>query len=330
MSLKLSKLSPSIVPNFPVSDYLTLGNEFSRGDIRRVMSRSELMTFLDCPRRWVSGYREEGETASTIWGSLVDCLLLTPEKFDEQYAVCPETYLSTPKKKGDEPEAKKWNKNATFCQEWEASQDGKEVISSRLLSNAQAAVKRIMNDEMLSEFVDDSYKSVLVRAEWHDRETGLVVPIKCLLDILPNDGKSLADLKTCQNAKEKEWVQHLERYNYHVQAALFLDAYNVASGEDRLEFRHIVQENFAPFEYVPRTLSTSFLELGRAKYRAALQTYCRCIAEGNFHGYTSRNTYKGWQIVEPTKWMADSSNEFIPDMKPPVQEEELNRDEVTP
>jgi hypothetical protein len=62
------------------------------------MSRSELVEFYECPAKWILGPHGDDSTPSMDFGSLVDCLVTQPERFDDLFAVCPETYTN---KKGE-------------------------------------------------------------------------------------------------------------------------------------------------------------------------------------------------------------------------------------
>jgi len=68
----------------------------------QIVSKSMLWKFAKNPRR----YRDSPPmtiTDAMRWGSLVDCMALTPDRFASSYAITPETYPSA--KEGPKP----WN-----------------------------------------------------------------------------------------------------------------------------------------------------------------------------------------------------------------------------
>lgn len=283
------------------------GSLMKRGQKDFVMSRSELCEFAICPSRWINGYRGDSETSSTEWGQLIDCMVLEPEKFNERFAVTPQTY---PDAKTGEP--KTWNWNANHCKEWRDNLNGKIAVKWETFNSAEEAVTRLKSDKLLSALIDCSQKQVFVMAEYHDHETGLVVPIKTLIDLLPAKnhpqfGKSIADLKTSVSAVPRDWRRFVFECDYHTQAALYIDAYTAATNEERIEFRHVIQENFHPYETSRRILSSEFLELGRAQYLQALKRYCQCLESGEWPSYDDegREVIEGWQLVQPEAWMID-------------------------
>lgn len=213
-----------------------------RGDRGFVMSRGELMLFAECPHRWRAGFFQ-GDTKATEWGSLIDCLALQPARFDDLFAVAPETYPDS--KTG---EKKDWNWNATFCKEWRKEQGGRRVIKSDAFKSAQTAVKRLHAIPQVCELLTNSKKQVMATAVYVDRETGLSIPVRTLSDSIPNASKSLVDLKTAASANPHTWGRAVFEHDYDAQAALNLDVYVAATGEDRCDFIHIVQENFEPYE----------------------------------------------------------------------------------
>ena len=70
----------------------------------------------------------------------------------------------------------------------------------------------------------------------------------------------------------RAWRSKVFKFNYDAQAALYLDVWEVATGEDRQDFKHIVQESYAPYQTQLRLISAEFLEIGRMKYQKALRS----------------------------------------------------------
>jgi len=278
-----------------------------RGDPRFVMGRGELMTFAQCPSRWVKGYQSK-DTDSTDWGSLMDCRILDPDQFEAKYVVAPATYLADGRKKGDPQVEKPWNRNATFCKEWEEAHKDKTIIKATEKGESDAALTFLGSDRQICELLEVSEKQVMVVAEYGDKDTGLVVPVKILIDLVPafasRYGKLLFDLKTSFTADPARWPRVVFEHGYHVQAAMYLDVWTSATGEDRVEFGHIVQENFFPFEPSKMAMSQDFLAMGREAYLGALRKYCQCLADNEWPGYPPAHLcINGWNYAQPEAWM---------------------------
>lgn len=267
-------------------------DEYHRQDAKRgakdySMSRSEIVEFASCPAKYILGPQSDDSTPATDWGSMIDCLLTSPDKFDVLFAVAPETYPDS--KTG---ESKPFTLASKWCKEWKAEQGDKRIIKSAIKSDADAAVKAIQADEAVSELIKVSRKQVFVIGFWKDAATKLEIPVRVLIDLVPPKehptmGKWLADFKTARNGDPAAWARVVDDQAYDVQAALYTDLYCAATKEDRTDWIFSVQENVAPFHVTkPMPAMTSeFLTWGRLKYQSALAYYAQCLATNNWPSY---------------------------------------------
>lgn len=274
-----------------------------RGDKSRVMGRSDLMEFYRCPSRWRDGYKSDA-TDSTEWGDLMDTLLLSPDEFDNRYIVTPDTY---PDGKGV---LKPWNWNANHCKDWRAEQEPRICLKTEEWERARTALAKLRANSSIKRLLDDADRQVHVTGVYHDAATGLHIPVQALLDIVPHHPDfrmCRADFKTSLTANGRRWSRISFDRGYHVQAALYTDLANAATGEERTDWVHIVQENFAPYEvaFPNPMLSQEFIELGRATYRQALREYCWSLATDTWPSYSPADlVIEDFQIIEPEPWMA--------------------------
>lgn len=303
------------VPNFDPLVYHAMNKGVKRGDPKFIMSSHELARFYACPRKWIDTMTEE-DFSGRVWGNGIDCLVLTPDRFDSLFAIRPATYYNEKTGK-DVP----WSGNSNACKQWLAEHKDKMVIPERLpepedgepevrkgalspsLHELKLAVSRLREDKRICELLDCSEKQVYVTVEYRDRDTGLTINFKCLIDLVPSRdhkmfGKSLADLKTSRYAGMWAWRQDVKKFGYHVQAATYIDAYHMATGDERIEFRHAIQENVDPFVTARRLLSGDHIELGRFIYVNALKFYARCLKNQFWPDYDDMSeTLDGWQLV---------------------------------
>lgn len=273
----------------------------TRGHPDFVMDGKDLKNFDRCPHRWRGGHNDDDETTATDWGKLLDCLLITPSAFERRFAVCPETYTN------DKGEEKPWTFQAKVCKEWRQQHEGSEIVKADDVLRASSAAKLIMADEQYSVVIPASRRQVMLTGFYDDVETGLRIPIKSLLDLVPPE-KYLVDLKTSKDAHPRPWKQQVFKYHYHVQAARHLDLWNAAHNDTRNEFRHIVQESFEPFEIGKRMLSAEFISHGRYSYVKALKRYAECLKRDEWPGYDSPASNADLVIddhlvVSPESWM---------------------------
>lgn len=183
-------------------------------------------------------------------GSLVDCLTLTPELFEQEYLCEPKRVAvrkdGTPYANGQQDPAQK--------AAWEAAEaTGITVLSTEELERGKALACRAT--EHLAErglLLGKTYQSQV--AMWVClRELGgspLAMPVVVtgMMDILPLEGASVWDLKTTSmdvdNALKLQYA--MEDYHYGVQAALYTDMFNLCTGEMRCEFSFLFVGTGAP------------------------------------------------------------------------------------
>ena len=285
-----------------------------RGERDYIMSVSGLKEFIECPAKFLAKDEDDEATASKDWGSLIDCLLLVPEQFNERFAVTPETY---PDSKTGEP--KKWAANATYCRDWKESRNeaGIEIVRRNTYDEALKAVARMKSDSRIMTFINDSDKQVWLATEWHDEKTGLVIPFRVMLDLRPrNDSefyKCLGDMKAIKSAALVPFQRQVFQYKWHVQAAAYHDVYVSAfPNEDRCTWCFVIQENKPPFQFGRRILSEEFDALGRATYTRALANYCQCLKHNHWPDFDETDeSADGWSFVKPEPWM-ESDGLFAP------------------
>ena len=306
--------------------------DIERGSPDYPISPSTLKEIARCPHRWRAGYVSP-DTKAKEWGNLLDTQLLTPERFEARYVLQPETYPAPAThasvKKGliEAGSPLPWNGNATYCDNWlqeQAAKDLQPVSAKQWLSLADAT-KRFAADEVLKDFLEASDRQVMVVGEWVDEGTKLVIPVRCLIDLVPWHEsewglKSLGDLKTTRSASPFAFKRFCYDMGYHVQAAFDLDLYNAATGEQRCQWCFLLQENFAPWETSKCFLSQEFEQIGRSSYRESLALYARCLKTGKWNGYDDHDeASQGWSCLQADPWM-ESASMFAP--KPDFEEEE--------
>lgn len=286
-------------------EYLSIPDVTERGHADYPMSSTTLRNFGSCPSRFRSGYIPPDSKAKGF-GRLLDCMDLTADQFTKRYAIQPLEYVN------EDGDKKKWNNNAQVCREWKQLRvaEGKEVVTMTDVKACEAAVARLRSDDILNAFLLSSDCQVWVQGDWQDEATGLSVPCRCLIDCVPRldteFAKALGDLKTTRNGSLMVFQRWCFQAGYHVQAAFDMDLYVAATGEDRVSWCWLVQENFEPWETARRLCSQDLLTLGRATYQRLLANYCQCLKSGKWPSYDDHDeAAQGWSIVEPEPFMAE-------------------------
>lgn len=209
-----------------------------------VVSKTDLAEFARSPFRYhcrkVNGEREE--TAAMRRGSLIDTLVLTPELFDELYAlpwlptepkVVRKQKDGTPYKSGEQDPEQKARWGAAKAAH-EAACAGKTLITQKELEEAHVVARRALNhleERGLRRGV--SYETQVAFFVVVDDVGGKPLDhtlIVCgMADILPHAesefGAEVMDLKSTSAdvTSAHELTKHAERLLYGVQAALYAD-----------------------------------------------------------------------------------------------------------
>lgn len=281
--------------------------EAQRGSPDLVVRSHVLTEILRNAQRWYKGYVSP-ESKSKEFGNVFDCLLLTPQQWTRRFAVLPVDAPKKPTKaqlNAANPSPKTLE-DIRWWDEWTRNNPG-ELVSQDLNGRVHAAVNRIREDKLIADLLDSSKKSVMLVAEWQDKQSGLTVPVKALLDIVPRAdhpifGNSLWDLKTCRNASPRAFQRDAQTYGYAIQAALYRDLWNAASGEARTDFGHVVIENYPPYEFrtPPPLMTQRFIDHGRLLYQKAFGIYCGALASGEWPSYDRRNG--DWPLTDCDDW----------------------------
>lgn len=278
-----------------------------RGSPKFTMRPHVLAEILRNARRWVDGY-ESPESKAKAYGDMLDCIALTPLKWPQRFCTLPS---DAPRRPSDRQRNAKDPSEATILSikwwdKFNAENEGKTIIDADDLGSVQAAVRALRSHVQIAELLQISACQVWISATYTDKQTGISVPVKSCLDILPDPkhpifGDSIADLKTARNVGPRQFARAVFDYNYDLQAALELDIFEAATGEKRSQFYHIAQENYAPYHCRLPALAEAFIGRGRMRYQFALAKYCRCLDSGSWPGYDEVE----WPITTPEPWMLD-------------------------
>lgn len=133
---------------------------------------------------------------------------------------------------------------------------------------------------------------------------GAMVQCRGMLDHL--DGVTIYDLKTCRSAHPEACQRHIDDYGYAVQHAAYVEAVETLKPTlaGRIKFVFVFFELEPPYAVTPIRLSGEFRELGKRRWRRAVETWERCIRTGEWPGYTD-----GIIEIEPRPWALTQDTE---------------------
>ena len=129
-----------------------------------------------------------------------------------------------------------------------------------------------------------------VSAVWRDEDTGVVC--KGRLDRLTTVGgwSMIVDLKTTKSAMRHSFSKDLYNYQYHQQAAMYLDGCYALAPHPR-KYVFIAVEKEPPFLVATMELEDDAIDLGRDEYKKHLRMYADCLQSGRWPGYDEGISY---------------------------------------
>lgn len=262
-------MKPGIYPDLPETDYHALDYVSSSGLAR--IDRSP------------AHYRVPIQSSpSMVLGSLVHCLVLEPDLFDERYAVAPDCDRRT--KAGKET--------------WQAfmdASDGLTLIKPQEHEQAQAMAKAVADHQ--------DAMDILMRS--HEHEVSLIwdedgARCKARCDIVTATGA--CDLKTTRDASPGGFSRAIASYLYHQQAAHYLRGL-AALKRPADSWQWICVEPLPPYAVGVYTASSEMLEEGDRRRARNMARLAACKFADDWPAYDSQTlNLPGWAHITDLEW----------------------------
>lgn len=253
-----------------------LGREYYKGgatpqNLDGYVSKSMLFDFFKSPYKWLHSKKRES-TPAMDFGRLVHAITLTPEDLGE--------FVKSPFDNFRTKEAQNWKA--------EAIESGMTIVSDEDFDRAYAISKVFWADQ-----TEDGETEVAVYSQIGD------VKLKGMIDVVPASSNCLIDLKTTASIDGIEGLTRtIISRGYHWQAALYLDLWNAATGENRNEFLFFFVETLAPHEGAWVSLDQEFIRHGRNGYMQAISKWNECLKLNKFP-----KQIEGIQTISAPKWL---------------------------
>lgn len=259
-----------------------------RGEADFVLSRSDLWDFNFCPQAFRQGPRYVNkDSPGIVKGSLLDVLLLRPNWFEELYVVS--KYDAFRSKESKEWRQEQWDK-------------GKDVIKEKDLDEVRVSADRIKwlgvsGGATLFQILENSKTQVMLTHLHKDKATGIEIPLKCLLDIVPNGGETLMDLKGSAWPEPSKFPWQMLKYGLDFQAGFYAQMFEWVTGTLRPMWLWPVvgnQRPWLPAHYCldVRTVLPRQRFSALEKFNNALADYAGALDSGKWPGLT-----EGWANV---------------------------------
>lgn len=215
-------------------------------------------------------------TEAMNFGSAYHAMVLEPGLFEKHYHIWSGKPRNTKEGKGD----------------YEAALAVVGGDEGRLVRQGDLAEMRAMHTALRRETrtrklvcVAGSFEACIV---WRDEPTGMMC--KARLDkLLPEPFDIILDLKAVRSASPVDFAKSAADYGYDIQAGFYTDGVKAATGRD-CRFFFIPQEKEAPYlssvvDATDERHQPMAAEVGRHKYRQALERLADALASDRWPGY---------------------------------------------
>lgn len=216
-------------------------------------------------------------TPAMEFGTAAHTAILEPDRFGQTYVVAPKFDRRTKEGKAQ-------------AEAWEAANTGKTALTADQMDAIQKMVANIKAHNGAAGLLANGLAEM--SGFWIDQETG--IECKCRPDFLsmggsPFDGNidriaGIVDVKTCTDASADGFARSIATLGYDVQAAFYQDGLKALTGRT-IPFYFVAVEKDAPYAVACYKASDEVIEIGRAKYRAALQLLKWCRDNDQWPGY---------------------------------------------
>ena len=218
----------------------------------------DLTSVIKCPYTWKNKKALE-QTPALLEGRVQHTVFLEHHKFDEEFVIQPQVDRRTKAGKAD-------------YEDFLASVGNRTPITQDLYD---LCMKR---RELVKEYIPSETDKVELTLvfEWHGE------PFKARMDWY--DGEYVWDLKTCRDASPRGFKQAINAFNYHMQAALYVDAARALDLPAK-GFKFLAQEKQDPFPYVVYSMHPEALKYAQARNEQALALIQECVANNDYKPY---------------------------------------------
>ena len=225
----------------------------------KAISKSLICDFIKDAGAWKNSHRKE-QTKAMRGGSVLDCLLTEPHQFENRYVMSAYDEFRT-------KESKAWR------DQMEA--EGLQVLKASEFDAAQAQLDAIKSKPEALSLINGAQFQVAFR-----HATAYPFASKGLIDILPDDGETIVDLKTCEPSaleSKRSLARHIFDWGYHIQAGAYCEGMAIASGIERTQFKFIFVTSKPPFRVAVISLPFPAISYGADLYRNGAKRFAECL-----------------------------------------------------
>lgn len=259
--------------------------EFHPDFEKKPLSYSSLKAFQKSPQHFVEYRTQKKEpTAAMAFGSLVDCLILTPDDYSFKFAILPECDRRT--KAGKEI-------FENFCQE----NKGRSFVSKSDDELAKFLAKKTFDNAKAKELLSRVVRTQ-DRMQWIHKPTGL--PVVAYKDMTGDS--FIGDLKTANDGSPNKYSRSAIDLGYPIQAGCYLNGEKTLLGKYP-DFFHLVVETVAPYNVSVYKMTNEFIEYGKNIFDDLMQQVKFCAENDLWYQGYEFHSATGYHHLDLPGWM---------------------------
>jgi hypothetical protein len=229
-------------------------------------------------------------TQAMAFGTAVHCAVLEQDRFADAFVVAPKFDRRTKEGKA-------------AAEAWEAENAGKTALTADQMAAINQMAANIKAHAGSANMLGCGIAEM--SGFWVDRESG--IECKCRPDWMvtaedrPDCVTAIVDVKTCVDASADGFSRAIATFGYDVQAAFYQDGIKAITGKT-VPFYFITVEKDAPYAVACYKAGDEVIEVGRAKYRAALQLLKWCKDNDQWPAYQPNGEI---ETINLPRWAAN-------------------------
>ena len=176
-----------------------------------------------------------------------------------------------------------------FWEQFKVMHADREILSSKEMAAARRVAAAVRSHPIAAPYLAKGVAEATILWDYTvptlGGVEGFTQPLKGRVDFVSAaEGGCLVDLKSTRSSAPGPFGADAARYQYHVQAAMYVDGYEAATGK-RLPYLLIAVESEGPCVSQVYRIPEDLIELGRETYRDWLGRLNYCRRENVWPGY---------------------------------------------